>query len=81
MKPVVLQIYDYAQMFDSINLQEAISDIYNVGVDDDTLALLYQANCEVQMAVKTPTGLTDRQTVHDIVLQGTRLAQYWPRFR
>ena len=37
MKPVVLQIYDYQQMFDSINLQEALSDIFNVGVNDDTL--------------------------------------------
>ena len=70
MKPVVLQIYDYSQMFDSINLQEALSDIYNVGVDDDTLPLLYLANSEVHMSVKTPTGLTERQTVQDIVLQG-----------
>ena len=70
MKPVTLQIYDYAQMFDSINLEEALSDIYNVGVDDDTLSLLYQANVEVHMAVKTPAGLTERQTIKDIVLQG-----------
>ena len=26
-KPVMLQIYDYAQMFDSINLEQAISDV------------------------------------------------------
>ena len=70
MKPVVLGIFDYRQMFDSINLLEALSDIYNVGVNDDTLSLLYQANAEVHMSVKTPTGLTERQTVKDIVLQG-----------
>ena len=29
-RPVVLQFYDYSQMFDSINLQEAISDIQGV---------------------------------------------------
>jgi hypothetical protein len=69
-KPVTLQIYDYAQMFDSIDLEEALSDLYDVGVDDDTLALLYQANAEVYMAVKTPAGLTDRQTIRNIVLQG-----------
>ena len=57
-------------MFDSINLQEALSDIYNVGVNDDTLDLLHQANAEVHMSVKTPSGLTERQTVKDIVLQG-----------
>ena len=70
MKPVVLQIYDYQQMFDSINLNEALSDIFNVGVNDDTLTLLHKANAEVHMSVKTPTGLTERQTIKDIVLQG-----------
>ena len=34
MKPIRLQIYDYAQMFDSIHLEEAISDLYDVGLDD-----------------------------------------------
>ena len=70
MKPVMLQIYDYKQMFDSINLQEAISDIYNVGVDDDSLALIYDANKDIKMSVKTPSGLTERQTINNIVLQG-----------
>ena len=57
-------------MLDSIDLKEAISDIFNVGVDDDSLALIYKANSEVQMAVKTPSGLTERQKVENIVLQG-----------
>ena len=81
MKPLKLKIYDYAQMFDSINLEEALSDIYNVGVDDNTLSLLYQANAEVHMAVKTPAGLTERQTIKDIVLQGTLSDLYWPQFK
>ena len=67
---VVLQIYDYAQMFDSIDLQQALSDIFDAGMDDDTLALLHDANKEIHFAVKTPNGLTDRQIVKDIVLQG-----------
>ena len=70
MKPILLQFYDYSQMFDSINLQSAISDIYDTGVDDDQLVLLYNANKEINMAVKTANGLSDRQIVSDIVLQG-----------
>ena len=70
MKPILYQFYDYSQMFDSINLQEAISDIYDAGIQDEQLALIYKANQEISMAVKTPTGLTERQTVSDIVLQG-----------
>ena len=57
-------------MFDSINLEQAISDIFDTGVDDDNLVLLYKANCEVDMAVRTSDGLSDRQTVENIVLQG-----------
>ena len=58
------------QMFDSIDLEEAISDLFDVGMQDDTLVLVYKANKEIYMAVKTPTGLTERQTLENIVLQG-----------
>ena len=72
MKPITLQFYDYSQMFDSINLKEAISDIYNTGVNDDNLALIYRANEEVHMAVKTANGLSERQVVRNSVLQGDK---------
>ena len=48
-------------MFDTINMKQAISNLYDAGVVDDTLMLLYEA-------VKTPSGLTDRQVIS--VLQG-----------
>ena len=69
-KPVILQIYDYAQMFDAINLKEAISDVFDTGFKDDALSLVYQANKEVSVAVNTPSGLSERQTLENIVLQG-----------
>ena len=68
--PVVLQIYDYKQMFDAIDLQQALSDIYDVGMDDDNLCLLYQGNKDVRMAVNTPSGLSERQSIENVVLQG-----------
>ena len=68
--PILLQIYDYAQMFDSNDLKQAISDIYEAGLQEDNLSLLYQANKEIFMAVNTPTGLSERQTLENIVLQG-----------
>ena len=70
MKPVTLQIYDYAQMFDSIDLGQAISDIYDAGLNDDNLVLLNEANKNINMAVKTSNGLTERQNLKDLVLQG-----------
>ena len=68
--PVLLQIYDYRQMFDAINLEEAISDVYDAGVRDDNLALIYRANENINMAVNTPSGLSERQTITNVVLQG-----------
>ena len=69
-KPIILQIYDYAQMFDSINLEEALSDIFEYGLDDDNLPLIHKANNKVYMAVKTSAGLTDRDIIENSVLQG-----------
>ena len=70
MKSVLYQFYDYSQMFDAMNLQEAISDIYDTGVDDENMVLLYEANKEINMAVKTANGLTERQLITDTVSLG-----------
>ena len=67
---VTLQIYDYKQMFDAINLEQAASDIFDVGVSDDNLTMIYNANKDVKMAVNTPNGLSERQTLKNVVLQG-----------
>ena len=67
---VSLQICDYRQMFDAINLKQAINDIYDVGINDDNLPLLYEANKHIKMAVNTPHGLSERQTIENVVLQG-----------
>ena len=69
-EPVLLQIYDYRQMFDAIFLEEAISDLYDAGCKDDNLSLIYQANNEITMSVNTPHGQTQEQTLNDVVLQG-----------
>ena len=46
-KPVVLQQYDYEQMFDGMDLKQAMSDMYEAGLKDNNLALLYRANAEI----------------------------------
>ena len=69
-KPIDIQIRDYKQCFDSMWLQETLSDMFEAGVDDDQLALMYEANKNVKVAVKAPNGLTDRVNIKDIILQG-----------
>ena len=58
--PIILQIYDYRQMFDAICLEEALSDAFDAGIKNDNLALIYHANKEVNMSVNTTDGQTDK---------------------
>ena len=44
-KPILLQIYDYAKMFYSINLQQAIIDIFETGLNYSNLQLISISIC------------------------------------
>ena len=69
--PIVIQQYDYSQMFDGMELKESLADLeQQAGIKDDTIHLLYQANKNIQVKVKTPFGLTDELEVDEAVLQG-----------
>ena len=68
--PIVIQQYDYSQMFDGMELKESLSDLYNSGVQDDTLHLIYEANKNVAVRVKTSYGLTEELHLEEVVLQG-----------
>ena len=49
---------------------DTMNDPYEAGVTDDNLAVIYQANKEVNVTVKTPFGLTVRAMIENIILQG-----------
>ena len=68
--PLTYLINDYKQCFDSLWLQECLSDLFNSGVKDDKLALLYNINSHVKVAVKTPVGRTDRKSIYNVITQG-----------
>ena len=53
-KPVVIQQYDYQQMFDSMDASEACGDMYSYGINDDHLKLIHEANKKIVINVKTP---------------------------
>ena len=65
-----IQVFDYKQCFDSLWLEECLSDLYTSGVKDDKLALLYNINTHVKVAVKTPVGKTDRGSIYNVITQG-----------
>ena len=51
-------------------LDESVNDLFEAGMNNDNLAVLYEANKRNEVAVKTPFGITERKTVEKIVLQG-----------
>ena len=66
-------IYDIEKCFDSLWLEDVLIDFYDSLPDekhDDKLALVYEANKNNFVAVKTGVGLTKRVNMQNIVTQG-----------
>ena len=57
-------------MFDSMSLDITISDLYDNGVKDDLLKLLYEVNINMKISVNTPYGLTEPIVIPSLVAQG-----------
>ena len=68
--PIDVEVVDFRQCFDTLWLEECMNDLFEAGIDDDNLALIYEANRNVNVAINTPSGLTSRDLVERIVLQG-----------
>ena len=69
-RPIDILMYYYRQCFDTLWLEECINDLYDAGIQDDKLALIYEVNKKNQVAIKTPFGITPRVNINQIVLQG-----------
>ena len=61
-------------MFDTINLEKATSDLYNMGFKNDQLSLLYKANCGIKMAVRNINSSSSVTDLPPIVMQGDTMA-------
>ena len=68
--PVVIQKFDYKQMFDGMDSREACGDIFEYGIQDDHLQLIHEANKEVVICVKTPHGQSDQYQLTGRTMQG-----------
>ena len=72
-KCIDIQIYDVKQCFDALWLEDCMLDLHSAtpqSQHNDRLALIYKANEENKVAVKTPVGLTSRVNIPTIVMQG-----------
>ena len=51
-------------------MEETINDLWEAGIQDDHLALIFEINKKVNVAVKTPFGLTGRKNIERVIMQG-----------
>ena len=70
-EPLDINVYDAFKCFDSLWLSECINDLYDSGLRNDKLALIYASNRNANIAIKTSNGTTERFIIKDKVMQGT----------
>ena len=68
---IQIQVMDATKCFDKLWLQACINSLYEAGIDNDTLNLLYIENKNAQVAVKINNKLSARINVKDVVMQGS----------
>jgi exonuclease III len=68
--PVDIHMYDLCKCFDGLWLEECCNNLYEAGITDDKLAMIYEGNKVNNVAVRTPAGLTERAIIERIVTQG-----------
>ena len=52
-------------------IQEAINDLFELGFNNDKLPLLFLENENATIAIKTSSGMTQREDISNIIMQGT----------
>ena len=69
--PIQIQVMDAIKCFDKLWLQACINSLYEAGLTNDQLNLLYIENRNAQIAVKINNRLSGRINVKDVVMQGS----------
>ena len=62
-------VFQFHLVFEIILFLE-IADLYEAGITDDKLAMVYMGNLENKVSISTPVGLSDRVTIPNIICQG-----------
>ena len=70
-EPIQAQVIDAETCFDKLWLQSCINSLFEAGLDNDLLNLLYLENKEADIAIKINNKLTKRIKIKDIIMQGT----------
>ena len=63
--------YDAEKCLDSLRTYKCINNLYESGLQNDKLAVLFAINKNAQVPIKTPDGMTIRISIPKIIMQGT----------
>ena len=66
-----ITVYDVEKCFDTLWAQECINTLYEHGLDNDKLVLLFEETRNAKIAVKTTMGMTERISIKNLIMQGT----------
>ena len=69
--PVDIQLFDIEKCFDTLWVEECMNDLFDSGLQNDKLPLLYMGNQNAEIAIKNQTGITDRKSIKNIIMQGS----------
>ena len=69
-KGISISIYDSQQCFDSLWKEHIFNDLYEAGMKNDRLSLLWEIDQVNKLAVKTYQGTSQRKEVKKIICQG-----------
>ena len=70
-KSIHVQVLDAIKCFDKLWRQVCVNSLYEAGIDNDLLKLLYIENKNAKIAVKINPKLSTRISVKDVVMQGS----------
>ena len=70
-EPVDIEVFDVEKCFDALWVEECINDIFEAGLENDKLVILFLENQNEQIAIKTPSGKSQRISIRNIIMQGT----------
>ena len=65
------QVYDIEKCFDSLWLHEVINSLFEAGLQNDKLPLLFLENTNAQVAVKNNERISRRINIRNIIMQGS----------
>ena len=62
--------YDLASCFDGLWGSKTYLDLYNTGVQNNSLNLIKKINEKTSLAIKTPVGISNKSEIQNTILQG-----------